>query len=241
MTRASGDLKACLCGCGGLTTGKWSRGHHSRGVGGYDPATHGEPGTPLPPPPGDDGSDLDEDGLIPVIDPPRIDEQPPPGLAAVPGDYRPRHAPAAGDEDGAADLPPDPPPAAPRDIPQPRGKHARVTATVRRDIEAKVGMMLEIPARVWEARDPWCGGAFVGQLPATRAAFTDLVCESPDMVAWFTGVGGGFMKWLNLLVALQPVGVTYFAHHISHSIGEQPEHGGQAQAAGQVPASSYAA
>lgn len=111
---------------------------------------------------------------------------------------------------------------------------------MRRDIEAKVGIALEVPARVWQARDPWCGGAFVQQLPETRAAFTDLVCESPDMVAWFTGVGGGFMKWLNVLVALQPVGTMMYAHHIAHAVGQEDEHG-HGQAAGQVPASSYAA
>jgi hypothetical protein len=233
MTRATGDLNACLCGCGGLTSGQWSRGHHSRGVGGYDPVKHGAPGTPLPPPPGGD-EDLDDDDGIPVIEPPDL-AGPPPGLAAVPDDYRPRHG---GDEDPAGDLPADPAPAAPRDIPPPRGKHARVTATVRRDIEAKVGIALEVPGRIWEARDPWCGGAFVAQLPATRAAFTDLVCESPDMVAWFTGVGGGFMKWLNLLVALQPVGTMMYAHHVAHAIGGEADQHGHP---GQVPASSYAA
>jgi hypothetical protein len=241
MTRATGDLNTCLCGCGELTSGQWRRGHHSRGEGGYDPARHGIPGTPLPaPPPGGDG-DLDDDGLIPVIDPPDpADPAGPPGahagrpLSSVPDDYLGRHS-----VEDPAGLPADPPPAAPRDIPSPRGKHARVTATVRRDIEAKVGIMLEVPGRVWEARDPWCGGAFVAQLPETRAAFADLVCDSPDMVAWFTGVGGGFMKWLNLLVALQPVGTMLYAHHIAHAVGQAADdsHGHP----GQVPASSYAA
>jgi hypothetical protein len=238
MTRATGDLNTCLCGCGELTSGQWRRGHHSRGEDGYDQARHGAPGTPLPPPPPGGDGDLDDDGLIPVIDPP-VPADPAgahtgPLLSSVPDDYRGRHA----DEDPAAGLPADPPPAAPRDIPAPRGKHARVNAGVRRDIEAKVGILLEVPARVWEARDPWCGGTFVAQLPATRAAFTDLVCESPDMVAWFTGVGGGFMKLLNLLVALQPVGTMMYAHHIAHAVG-QDEAGHDHP--GQVPASSYAA
>lgn len=73
MTRATGDSNTCLCGCGGITSGHWSRGHHSRGVGGYDPDRHGTPGTPLPPPPPGDDGDLDGDGLIPVIDPPELD------------------------------------------------------------------------------------------------------------------------------------------------------------------------
>ena len=139
-----------------------------------------------------------------------------------------------------APLPPDPAPG-PLRAAQPRGAHAKVTATVRRDIEAKIRMMLEVPGRVWESRDPLCGGMFVQQLPATSAAWTDIVCDSPDMVAWFTGVGGGFMKWLNAIVALQPVGMVVWGHHVAHTLeipgehdGDQagPQlHGGQAYAA----------
>jgi hypothetical protein len=99
--------------------------------------------------------------------------------------------------------------------------------------------MLELPGRVWEARDPLCGAVFVQQLPSTRSALVDLICQSPDLVAWFTGVGGGFMLYLNLLAALQPVAVTVWAHHIAHSIeapGQQQQagpqlHDGQAYAA----------
>ncbi len=97
----------------------------------------------------------------------------------------------------------------------------RVTATTRRDISAKVGMLLLVPGKIWEARDPWCGGAFVTQLPATRDALADIICDSADLVAWFTGPAGGFMKYLSLATALQPVGIMVWAHHVAHSVGSQ--------------------
>lgn len=114
-----------------------------------------------------------------------------------------------------------------------RGAAPRVTVATRKDIEAKFGLMLEVPGRIWQARDPLCGGAFVQQAPAIREAALELILQSPDLVAWFTGVGGGFMLWLNLMMACQPVAMMVYAHHIAHSI-ELPE--GE-----QAAARSYAA
>jgi hypothetical protein len=89
---------------------------------------------------------------------------------------------------------------------------------MRTDIDAKISLMLEIPGRVWEARDPVCGGTFVTQRPEISAAFTDIVCQSPDLVAWFTGGGGQFMLWLNVMAACWPVLTVVMAHHVYHSI-----------------------
>lgn len=236
MTRPSTDLRTCLCGCGERTKGQWARGHHARGAGGFIPERHL---TPLPDPDpgvieGDTGPELDLG-----LDPAAPDGDWPDGWGEGRQEYGPRHAAGPADDEGAAvPLGPDPQPGPLRDT-RPRGAHHKITAAVRKDIEAKVGLMLEVPGRVWEARDPLCGGTFVQQLPATRAAFASLVCESPDMVAWFTGVGGGFMKWLDVLVALQPVGLVVWGHHIAHTIeipGEHDQagpqlHDGQAYAA----------
>ena len=46
-----------------------------------------------------------------------------------------------------------------------------------------------------------------------RPAAVDLVLMSPDLVVWFTGVGGGFMLWFNLIAACWPVAGTVWAHH----------------------------
>jgi len=99
----------------------------------------------------------------------------------------------------------------------------RVNVTTRKDIAAKVGMLLYVPGKIWETRDPWCGGTFVAQLPATTEALTDIICDSADLVAFFTGPAGGFMKYLNLMTALAPVAQVAYGHHISHTIGQAGE------------------
>lgn len=107
-----------------------------------------------------------------------------------------------------------------------RASAVRVTAATRKDIAAKVQLMLFVPGKVWETRDPWCGGIFVHQIPDTTDALADIICDSPDLVTFFTGPAGGFMKYLKLLTALQPVGVMAWQHHIAHTIGG-PEGNGQ--------------
>ena len=101
--------------------------------------------------------------------------------------------------------------AGPRKIP-------RVTAATRTDIEAKISFAAEIPGRLWQARDPVCGTAFIEQRPEIAAALTEIVCQSSDLVAWFTGTGGQFMLWLNLAAACWPVATVIMAHHVYHTI-----------------------
>jgi hypothetical protein len=94
----------------------------------------------------------------------------------------------------------------------------RVTAGIRTDIRAKVELILMAPGAVWAARDPICGGTFIEQIPDTSDAFTDIICDSPDLVAFFTGPGGAFMRWLKLGAALMPVGQAVMAHHVYHTV-----------------------
>lgn len=125
---------------------------------------------------------------------------------------------------------PDPEPATPKGSSSPRvpvRKPVKVTAAVRADIEAKVALLLMFPATAWSSRDPWCGGAAVDVVPGTADALADIFCSSPDAVAFFTSAGGDYMKWLKLATALQPLAVTYYGHHIRHTIGqEDSERGG---------------
>jgi len=225
-------MNPCACGCGELTSGTWKRGHWARGEHGFDPAKHGPVEVPLPGP--DDPVDLGELG-------PDTDGMPdgPYTLSPAEQEWLARHGGEAAraaanledfrpDEPEILELGPDPAPGPVRDKPAGKGSRrpvVRVTAATRKDIEAKFGLMLEVPGRVWAARDPYCGGTFVAQIPDIRAASVELICQSPDLVAWFTGVGGGFMLWLNLLTALQPVAMTAWAHHVAHAI-EDPETGG---------------
>jgi hypothetical protein len=228
-------MTPCKCGCGELTGGEWKRGHWARGEGGYDPAEHG-PGEQLLPGPGED-TDLgvidfgdDEDAGPGPARPGTTPAPPPPGPSPGP-------PPQRGGDDG--EIPADPAPGPVNDRTRRGGGGrpgpVRVTANVRKDVEAKLGLMLEIPGRVWAARDPYCGGAFVQSIPEIRPAAAELVCQSPDLVAWFTGTGGGFMLWLNLLTALQPVLYTMWAHHIAHAI-EEPGNDQAAPSAAQYAA-----
>jgi hypothetical protein len=89
---------------------------------------------------------------------------------------------------------------------------------IRADINAKVSMPLEIGGTIWAARDGLCGGVFLTQRPQIADALTDIICESPDLVAWFTGPASGFMRYLNLAGALWPVVEMIGAHHVYHSV-----------------------
>ena len=209
MTSQATEVTYCACGCGTeIGAGStWARGHFQRGRGG------GADLGPLPGP--EDEIDLDD-----------IFGEMPPG---------PPEPPLPGPVDDGS-LPPDEPPAPiPGDRPRGRTGAAKVTATVRKDIGAKISLALELPGRVWAARDPYCGGTFVAQRPAIADALTDIVCDSADLVEWFTGPAGGFMKYLKLAAALQPVAVVVYGHHVAHTIGGETE---QAQ---QQDMSRYAA
>lgn len=147
-------------------------------------------------------------------------------------------APAAGDETGPVYEPgpvlADPPPlhgdkrkwkqGSPKAAPR---KAVRVTAGVRGDIDAKIRFALQVPGAIWQARDPLCGGTFVQQIPDTAEAFTDIVCDSADLVAFFTGPGGNFMKVLKLGAALMPVVQVVAAHHVYHTVELAPADEGE--------------
>ena len=198
----------------------WVRGHASRGEGGYAAAQ-----AALKPLPGPDEIEFDAgtievDGLVP-LDPGGAGETSRGGPPAGPGS-----APAGGLPPRAAD---EPPAHARREWR--RGKPAaarpprpgRITAAIRSDIDAKLGLMLEVPGRIWQARDPVCGGVFVAQRAQIAESLAEIVCRSPQLVEWFTGTGGGFLLYLDALAALWPVATVIMAHHVYHSIEETPE------------------
>ena len=95
---------------------------------------------------------------------------------------------------------------------------------VRKDIRAKVAFAGKLIATGWEVSDPICGGAFQEDVPGLADAFTDIICDSPDLVAWFTS-GGNYMKWLSLGAALERTGVAVWRHHVTHSVGAEHESG----------------
>src|SRR5215469_8255459 len=214
------ELNPCECGCGALVPGRFKRGHASRvrareqagaGSAGLRPLTLEEISDD------DDSSGYDDAGDILAPDEgsagrPAVT----PEIAAGPADTTPD-----GDE---------PPAHARRGRGRPKGSktrnHAavsrppalRITAGVRADITAKISMPLEIGGQIWAARDQLCGVVFLNQRPAIAEALTDIVCESADLVAFFTGPGGAFMRYLNLAAALWPVVEVAAAHHVWHTV-----------------------
>lgn len=89
---------------------------------------------------------------------------------------------------------------------------------VRKDIQAKTALMLLGVAKIWQGRDGHCGAAAVEVVPDVSEKLADIFCDSPDIVRWFTA-SGKYMKWLDLVMALQPLGEAWFAHHVTHSAG----------------------
>lgn len=146
-------------------------------------------------------------------------------------------------EDGA--LPPDPEPGyeQPRDWKErlfgekqdtdgeQKPKAPRVTVAIRKDVRGKTGLFLAAVGTFWERRDPHCGGTFMQTLPSYKDedgeqvdglvdALTDIFCDSPDVVRWFT-TSGKFMKYLNLISILEPVCGVVFSHHVMHREPEE--------------------
>ena len=127
-------------------------------------------------------------------------------------------------EDGdlaAAGEPPsfeaDPEPAkAPKGSKASRERRPKITDATRRDIRGKVALMLMMPAAVFARRDEVCGPVLLGQVPEIADALTEVLIDSPDVVAFFTAAGGKYMKWVALGTALEPVATIAWQHHIAH-------------------------
>jgi hypothetical protein len=227
-------LRPCAGGCGEMVRGTWKRGHKAR----FEARGTCAENVTLLPGPGADDDELDAYVDMGVVGPPPAD----PAGSASPWPDGPdgREIPPAGgspeipssdDEEIPEDTPPRhggpgiiPPDRRTRTTSHGHGSgKIRVTAAVRKDIEAKVTMMLIVPGKIWQARDPACGGVFVDTIPGQAPAWTDIICDSADLVEFFTGTGGAFMKYLNLMTVLMPVFQMVWAHHVAHTVELRPE------------------
>lgn len=180
----------------------------------YD-AAHGGTGPRLLPGPDDDLPPLEDFGMVDVDVPPLERETPPSGPPPSGGpDPEP---PEPGDDEPPAHMRRDWQDA-PKRGSKVKPKPPRITQTIRADIQAKISFGLEIPGRIWQARDPVCGSVFIEQRAEIAESFTDIVVDSPDLVMFFTGPGGNFMKGLKVLAAVWPVVTCAMAHHVYHSI-----------------------
>ena len=99
-------------------------------------------------------------------------------------------------------------------------KPVRVTAAVKADVTAKVRIVTKSSAEIWAMRDPFCGPVAIGQEPAIADALVDLICDSPDLLAFFAGAGGAYMRYFKLFMACLPVIQVAWVHHIAHQPGQ---------------------
>jgi hypothetical protein len=97
-----------------------------------------------------------------------------------------------------------------------------VTKQVAQDIQGKLAFLLSMPASMLQTVDPICFPVLLERTPQISAALTPIICQSPDMVKFFTK-GSGFILWLNLAVTLWPVIQTILAHHVVKSVGHKEE------------------
>jgi hypothetical protein len=94
-----------------------------------------------------------------------------------------------------------------------------VTKQVAQDVQGKLAFLLSMPTAMLMPLDPICFGTVQENIPQVTAALVPLICQSPDMVKFFTK-GSGFILWLNLGVAMWPVIQVVIAHHLTKSIGQ---------------------
>lgn len=112
---------------------------------------------------------------------------------------------------------------------RPEGKHhkaappaPRVSAAMRKEVEDKLGAMLEFFALGWEQRDPYCAGKLDEQAEEITKRAVAIICKRPAMLRWFTE-SSDWSDWLMLATALQPVTIAIWQHHVSKEVGEAAE------------------
>jgi hypothetical protein len=111
--------------------------------------------------------------------------------------------------------------------PQPGSARARVSAADKKDIRAKISMMLLFPGGLWARADDYCGPAFMKVIPQLSEDLADILSDNAEIVAWFAS-GAGWLKYLKLLSTLQPVAEMMWQHHISKTVGEEVAQNGSA-------------
>lgn len=92
----------------------------------------------------------------------------------------------------------------------------------KRNLTATIEASLLLPAGMWQAVDPVCGGAFMEQVPELATALNTLAAKDPQVYRFFNGLGevGG---WAGVALALAPVGMMVANHHLIPLTQRSPE------------------
>lgn len=102
--------------------------------------------------------------------------------------------------------------------PTPKG----ITPNVRKDVEGKVAFMLITTANAVQLIDPICGGVLARQTAEIAEKVTPILCQSSAVVEWFSK-GTSLIMYVELLMALAPVAMTFYSHHLSKATESVPE------------------
>lgn len=103
--------------------------------------------------------------------------------------------------------------------PQSEQPRKPVTKAVRDDVTGKLTLLLSPLAMGWQMADPYCGGALAENLDSIVIKAVPLLCMSPAVVEFFQKSS---LIWalFELTVALQPVGVAVYKHHVRRDVNE---------------------
>jgi hypothetical protein len=95
----------------------------------------------------------------------------------------------------------------------------KVTAKVKADMSAAVGMFVMVAGPGLMARDPYCGTAFLDSSQKITDAVIPLLCRSHTAVAFFSDSSeNGWLLWFQLAAALAPLGQAVAQHHILKTV-----------------------
>lgn len=97
-----------------------------------------------------------------------------------------------------------------------------LTAADRADVKALIALAYTIPGETLPLLDPYCFGPLGEEETGTAiiGAVSDIVCGSPRVARWAVGAAG-LMPWIKLGMALKPVAVAAFHHHVLRDIEVQ--------------------
>jgi hypothetical protein len=116
----------------------------------------------------------------------------------------------------------------------------KITKAVQADITGKLAFWLSIPAEPWLRVDPYCGRAYAGQVDEIALKTAPLICQSPDLVRWFSK-STTFIMWTELGIAVRPVVEAIIAHHVTKRIALDSNGDAVVVAGGGMDFSAYSA
>lgn len=100
-----------------------------------------------------------------------------------------------------------------------RAKGVRLTKRLRDELTGELTLLLAVAGMGWGIKDPMCGGALANESGNIAEKLVPIIAKSPRAVKFLTS-GAGITVYIELAMALKPVGETFFAHHLMKNVPE---------------------